>query len=37
VIFRPVPSPLAFIQGEIKGYLIQTNAADVYQNRMRPR
>lgn len=37
VIFRPIPSPVVFIQGEIKGYLIQTNAADAFQNRLRPR
>lgn len=37
VIFRPMPIPVAFIQGEIFGYLIQTNASDALQQRMRPR
>lgn len=36
-IFRPVPSPLAFIQGEVFGYLVQTNMGDSLLNRMRPR
>jgi hypothetical protein len=37
VIFRPVPSPLAFIQGEITGYLLQSNASEALLARMRPR
>ena len=37
VIFRPVPSPLAFVQGELFGYLVQTNMSDSLQNRLRPR
>lgn len=37
VIFRPVVSPLAFIQGEIFGYLVQTNMSDSLLNRLRPK
>lgn len=37
VILRPVRSPLAFVQGELQGYLMQTNASEALLNRMRPR
>lgn len=37
VLLRPIRSPLAFVQGELQGYLMQTNASEALLNRMRPR
>jgi hypothetical protein len=37
VIFKTVPSPLAFVQGEITGYLLEANQSYALINRMRPR
>ncbi len=37
VIFRPVPSPLASIQGRSAGYLLHTQASSSLIDRLRPR
>ena len=37
VIFKPVPSPLATIQGSTRGYLIHTQVSSELINRVRPR
>lgn len=37
VIFKRVLSPLAFIQGDVSGFMIQTNMSEALINRMRPR
>lgn len=37
VIFRPLKTPIAFVQADIQGYLLQTNASEALLNRLRPR
>lgn len=37
VIYRAIRSPIAFIQADAKGYLVQTNASEALMNRVRPR
>jgi hypothetical protein len=37
VIFRPITSPIAFVEGRMGGYLVQDQTASALVNRVRPR